>query len=31
VADLKTYSHVTKAMPSKAAENIAAMIFGNGA
>jgi integrase len=28
---LNTYSHVTKAMASKAAENVAAMIFGNGA
>jgi integrase len=28
---LNTYSHVTKAMSSKAAENVAAMIFGNGA
>src|ERR1035441_397625 len=30
-ADLITFSHVTKAMASKAAENVAAMIFGNGA
>jgi integrase len=28
---LNTYSHVTKAMASNAAENVAAMIFGNGA
>jgi integrase len=28
---LNTYSYVTKAMASNAAENVAAMIFGNGA
>jgi hypothetical protein len=28
---LETYSHVTKAMGSKAAENVASMIFGNDA
>jgi hypothetical protein len=28
---LETYSHVTKAMGSKAAENVASMIFGNHA